>query len=218
MTLPVWDKKENNIENKDSKSTTAQKTTMRETLRRPQVWLSGLLFFIYTGGEVSLGIWAYTLLTESRGIKPEVAGLLVGSYWGTFTVGRFLAGFYARRWGVNLLVTGGLVAAIFGTLLLWWNPATITNLIAVALIGFAIAPIFPAMISTTSKRVGVNFASNTIGLQMALGSVGAAAIPGFVGVLARQISIEVVPVCLFILFSVQFGLYLFSLKCGTNNP
>jgi fucose permease len=218
MTLPTWDKKVSNVENKDSGNRTVQKTTMSETLRRPKVWLSALLFFIYTGCEVSLGIWAYTLLTESRGIKPEIAGLLVGSYWGTFTVGRFLAGFYAKRAGVNFLVISGLAAAIFGTILLWWNPATIINLIAVALIGFAIAPIFPAMVSGTSKRVGEHFTTNTIGLQMAAGAAGTAAVSGFVGVLARQISIEVVPVCLMILFSVLLGLYLLAIKSGTNNP
>ena len=40
-------------------------TMFLNTLRQPAVWLSLLLFFLYTGAEVSLGTWAYTLLTES---------------------------------------------------------------------------------------------------------------------------------------------------------
>ena len=58
------------------------------------------------------------LLVESRGISPSVAGLWAGSYWATFTVGRVVAGLYAKRVGVNLLVLGGLMGALLGTALL----------------------------------------------------------------------------------------------------
>jgi hypothetical protein len=57
---------------------TDYKTPLRETLRQPIVWLSMALFFIYVGIEISLGQWAYTLLTESRHIAPQVAGIMVG--------------------------------------------------------------------------------------------------------------------------------------------
>lgn len=39
------------------------------TLRQRGAWLSILMFFLYTGIEVTLGLWAYTLLTESRGLR-----------------------------------------------------------------------------------------------------------------------------------------------------
>jgi fucose permease len=207
LTLPIWDRKEVPAGSEAPKRLTDYRTPLGETLRRPSVWLSVLLFFLYTGSEVSLGTWAYTLLIESRGIRPEVAGLWAGSYWATFTVGRVVAGLYARRVGVNLLVTGSLIAALLGAVLLWWNPASLANLIAVALIGFAIAPIFPALMSGTSQRVGVHYAANTIGMQMAAGGLGTAVIPSLVGILARQVSLEIIPVCLMALFAGLFGLY-----------
>jgi fucose permease len=77
-----------------------------------------LLFFLYTGTEVSLGAWAYTLLTEGRGVPPQAAGLWAGSYWATFTIGRVLAGLYAKRVGVNALVQSSLAGAVMGALLL----------------------------------------------------------------------------------------------------
>jgi len=43
---------------------------------------------------------------------PEVAGLWAGSYWATFTAGRFAAGLYARRTGVERMVRGSLLAAL----------------------------------------------------------------------------------------------------------
>jgi nitrate/nitrite transporter NarK len=54
--------------------------------------------------------------------------------------------------------------------------------------------------------VGVHFAANTIGMQMAAGALGAAVIPSLVGILARRTSLEVVPVCLMVLFAGLLGL------------
>jgi fucose permease len=88
------------------------------------------------------------------------------------------------------------VAALLGVILLIWNPSDMANLLAVAIIGFAIAPIFPALMSGTSQRVGAKFAGNTIGMQMAATGLGTAVIPSLLGVLARRFSLEVVPICL----------------------
>lgn len=189
------------------KRLTDYKTPLRETMRQPRPWLSVLLFFLYVGAEVSLGTWAFSLLTESRGLPAQQAGLLTGSYWAMFTVGRILAGLYARRLGVNMLVQGGLGLAFLGAALLWWNPTPVANLVAVALVGLSIAPIFPAMISGTSRRVGDSMAANTIGMQMAVTGLGAAGIPSLIGVLANRFSLEVVPICLVALFLTLLVLY-----------
>jgi fucose permease len=170
------------------------------------------LFFMYVGAEAALGIWTYTLLTESRGVDPTTAGFWAGSYWGTFTIGRIVAGLFARRAGVNLLVTGGLLGALLGALLLVWNPSEVVNLIAVALIGFSIAPIFPALMSGTSQRVGEHFAANTIGMQIMATGLATAAIPGLMGVIARQISLEVIPLCLLAVYAGLFGLYMLAVR------
>lgn len=166
-----------------------------------------LAIFLYVGAEVSLGTWAYSLLTESRGVSTQWAGLLVGGYWAMFTLGRILAGLYATRLGVDLLVQGGIALAFLGSLLLWWDPFPVANLVAVALVGIAIAPIFPALISGTSRRVGAPMAANTIGMQMAVTGLGASLIPSLVGVLARRYSLEIIPVILTLLYLTLFGLY-----------
>jgi len=212
----MWNQKDTSAGSDEPKRLTDYKTPMGETLRQPQVWLSALLFFLYCGAEVSFGTWIYSLLIESRGIAPAVAGLWAGSYWATFTVGRVVAGLYAKRVGVNLLVLGGLVGAFCGTLLLVWNPSQFANLLAVALIGFSIAPIFPALMSGTSRRVGAHFAANTIGFQMAATGLGMAVIPSLLGVLARRISLEIIPVCMAVVFAGLFGLYMIAVKSSSK--
>jgi fucose permease len=215
LTLAMWDQKETPGESPGPKRLTDYKTPLAETLRQPRVWLSTLLFFLYVGAEATFGTWTYSLLVESRGISPAAAGLWAGSYWATFTVGRVAAGVYAKRIGVHTLALGGLAAALLGAVLLGWNPSAGASLLAVALIGFAIAPIFPAFMSGTSRRVGAIYAANTIGMQMAATGLGAAAIPSLMGVLARQYSLEIIPICMALVFAGLCGLYALAVKFGS---
>ncbi len=215
LTLPMWMQNGDPVDVEKPKRLMDYRTSLGETLRQSQVWLSLLQFFLYTGSEIALGTWAYTLLTESRGVQPETAGLLAGSYWAMFTVGRVIAGLYIKKIGVNKLVFSSLAGALLGAVLLWWNPGLVANLVAVGMIGFAIAPIFPGLVSGTSHRVGVRFAANTIGMQMAAAGLGGASIPSLIGILARHISLEVIPICLATLFAIQIGLYWASV---VNSP
>jgi fucose permease len=210
FTLSLWNQKTSAVAG-EPRRLTDYKTPLIETLRQSRVWLSVLLFFLYVGTEISLGTWTYSLLTESRGIDPTTAGIFAGSFWATYTIGRVFAGLYAKRVGVNLLVQGSISAAILGTILLIWNPFEAANLVAVVLIGFAIAPIFPALMSGTNQRVSPKYAANTIGMQMAASGLGAAFFPSLFGVLARQFSLEIVPICLAVEFLVLFGFYRFSM-------
>ena len=215
-TLAMWDQKEPSTGGAEPRRLTDYKTPMSETLRQPLAWLSALLFFLYVGAEVSFGTWTYSLLVEARGINPAVAGLWAGSYWATFTIGRVVAGLYANRIGVNALALGGLSGALVGALLLGWNPAEWVSVLAVAVIGFSIAPIFPAFMSGTQRRVGARSSANTIGLQMAATGLGTALIPSLMGVLARQYSLEIIPLSMALVFAGLLGAYLLSNRFGAK--
>jgi fucose permease len=210
LTLAMWNQNNAPSNSEAEKKLTDYKTPMGETLRQPQVWLSVVLFFLYVGAEASLGTWTYTLLTESREVDTTLAGFFAGSYWFTFTIGRIVAGMFASRVGVNKLVLGGLVGALLGAGLLILNPSEIANVLAVAVIGLSIAPIFPAMMSGTSTRVGDHYTANTIGMQMAATGFGTAIIPSLMGVSARQISLEIIPVCLLAVYAGLFGFYVLA--------
>ncbi|HET9591214.1 MAG TPA: MFS transporter [Anaerolineales bacterium] len=184
------------------------RTPFGETLRQPVVWLNLLLFFLYTGAELSFGSWTYSLLTLSRDVPVGVAGLWAGSYWATFTVGRILAGLLTRSLGTANLLKVGFLVALGGSLMLWWNPFPQASIIAVSLIGFAIAPIFPGLVSGTRARVGEQHAANTIGMQIAAAGFGGAVVPSLAGVLAQNFSLEAIPVYLVGVFILLIGLYL----------
>jgi fucose permease len=208
LTLPMW--KQSQPQQEKNLRLTDYTTPISETLRQPIVWASLFMFFMYTGIEASFGNWTYSLLTLSRHVSIEVAGYWVGSYWATFTMGRILAGLLMRRLGVNTLLAGGLLSATAGVILLWWNPFPISSIIAVSVIGFALAPIFPGLVSATGSRVGDHHAANTIGMQISAAGLGAAVVPGLAGVLAQNISLEVIPVYLTCMFAILLALYYFT--------
>ena len=212
LTLAMWKTPKTAAGQEEPKRLTDYKTSMGETLRQPLVWLSILLYFLYVGAETALGTWTYSLLTESRGIDAALAGFFTGSFWLMFTVGRVAAGIFAARAGADRLVLGGALGALAGSALLIWNPFPAANLIAVAVIGLSIAPIFPAMMSATSQRVGERFAANTIGMQMAATGLGIAVIPSLLGILARQGSLEIIPTSLFVVFAALLGAYLLAIR------
>ena len=212
LTLRMWSQNGAFAANEGEKRLTDYKTPMGETLRQPRVWLSVLLFVLYVGAEGGLGTWTYSLLTESRGVDTLLAGFFAGSYWLTFTIGRIVAGLFAKRAGVDKLVLGGLAGALLGAALLVWNPSEMANVVAVAVIGLSIAPIFPALTSGTRTRVGDHLAANTIGMQMAATGFGMAFMPSLMGVLARRVSLEIIPVMLLAVYALVLGVYLLAMR------
>ena len=177
--------------------------TLFETLKTIPAQLSMLTFFLYTGVELGLGMWTYLLLTESRGVAPEVAGYVTGSYWGMFTVGRIIAGLYARRIADSKLIYLSVSLALIGIGLLLTNSGQLTSILGIGVAGFAIAPIFPGLVSSTASRVGRIQQANTIGMQMAAAGFGVTIVPSLAGVLAKFYGLEVIPLYLLTVLSLM---------------
>ena len=177
--------------------------TLFETLKTIPAQLSMLTFFLYTGVELGLGMWTYLLLTESRGVAPEVAGYVTGSYWGMFTVGRIIAGLYARRIADSKLIYLSVSLALIGIGLLLTNSGQLTSILGIGVAGFAIAPILPGLVSSTASRVGRIHQANTIGMQMAAAGFGVTIVPSLAGVLAKFYGLEVIPLYLLTVLSLM---------------
>lgn len=180
------------------------------TMRLMPAQLSMLMFFLYTGFELGLGIWMYSLLTESRGVAPPLAGMMTGNYWAMFTVGRIAAGWYTSKLGGRMLIYLSISLALVGVGLLIMDMGPWMSIIGIGLAGFSIAPIFPGMVSDTESRVGRTHQSNTIGMQTAAAGLGAAVIPSIAGVLATTCGLEAIPRFLFFILTLLLASFSFS--------
>jgi fucose permease len=188
--------------------------SLLETLCTGAALLSMVMFFIYTGVELGLGVWAYSFLTESRGMSGEVAGFVTAGYWAMFTVGRILAGWYSSRISVVRLLNQAVGLALFGLVLIIINQGVLVTVAGIGLTGFAIAPIFPGLVSDTETRTGRRHQANCIGMQIAAAGLGAALVPGTAGVLARFFGLEAIPVCLLCAFLLLWGCLAVSHRCA----
>jgi fucose permease len=222
LTLSVW-KRPKNLSHSPAESKDAEfglmdyRTSLWSTLLRVITWLSILMFLLYTGAEFILANWTYTLFTEGRGVSPQLAGLWAGGFWATFTIGRVLAGLFAHRIRLNTMMYATLALALVGAILFWWNPVTLLGVAGVFIVGFAMAPIFPGLVSNTSQRVGQRHAGNTIGFQMGAAGLGGALLPALAGILAKRISLETIPVLLAVSLLGLLALYLVSIRIKMTN-
>ena len=167
-----------------------QHISTAQAFRDRTVWWHIALFFIYAGIEVSLGQWSFSILTESRGITPEVAGVWVAVYWGSILGGRILFGFIVDRFDLDSLVRSSMAVVLFGTALFAWNPAPIMNPIALGIAGLGLAPIYPCLMTRTPQRLGKQVAAHAIGFQVGAAMIGVAVLPSATGLVAEHVGLS----------------------------
>lgn len=74
--------------------------------------------FLYGPIEVGTGLWAASVLIESRQFDAGAAGLAITLFFGSIMGGRVLIGFVSDRIGNRRLIRGGLCVALVGVVLL----------------------------------------------------------------------------------------------------
>jgi len=182
--------------NAESESANDPPVTLTQALRVPVVWLQMLLFFFYTGLESAAGQWSYTLLTESRAVSPQTAGLWVTLYWASLALGRIGSGFIVDWLGIDRLLRLSTVLAVGGTGMLLLDNGTWLSALALGLTGLGLASIFPCLMTRTPQRVGAGVAAHAIGFQVSAAMTGVGVLPSLAGVLAQYQGLHVVPVLL----------------------
>lgn len=159
-----------------------QRVGIWNALSTAAVLLQMTVFFLYTGLEVMLGQWAFTVLTESRDVDTAAAGVSVGAYWGSIGVGRVLFGFVVDRVGIDRLLRVCLAAVIAGSLLIAIPAPAEGAFVGLVIVALGLAPVFPCLMTRTPQRLGSELATHAIGFQVGAAMIGAAAVPGIVGI------------------------------------
>jgi fucose permease len=169
-----------------------------QSLKSPRLGLIILAFIAFVALGLPDGLLGvgWPSIRGDFSIPLDAVGMLLLASVSGYMTSSFLNGILLTRMGVGRL----LAASCFLT--------------GVALIGLSIAPIFPAMMSGTRTRVGDHCAANTIGMEMTATGFGTAVIPSLMGVLARQISLEVIPIILLVVYAVLLAFYLLSVRLG----
>ena len=155
-----------------------------DAVRHPLVLLQIALFFVYCGLEVMLGQWSFTVLTESRGVSPAVAGAWTSAYWVSLAGGRFALGWALDHIAADRLLRGATLGVVSGAFIFALAPGSL-GVIGLMLAGVSLAPIFPTLMSRGPQRLGPAIALHAAGFNVSAAMVGAAVIPAAAGLLAQ---------------------------------
>lgn len=177
------------------------------TLRHRPALLQVALFFFYTGLEVTVGQWSFTILVESRHIARETAGLWVTLYWAFLCAGRFVLGMIVDRFGVDRLLRLSMALALAGVVLFAADLSPLLSAAALALTGLGLAPIYPCMMTKTPQRLGKSMAAHAIGLQVSGAMIGVAILPSLCGILAQRLTLQFIPFAATAMAAVVFLLH-----------
>jgi fucose permease len=141
------------------------------------------VFFVYTGLEVSAGQWETSFGRQHLGLSAAVAGIATFGYWGALTASRLVLAASRRQVPSLWVVRGGSGAAIAATAVIWWQPGVAATLGGFAVLGAALAGIFPAMVALTPIRRGNRRAQDVIAWQIGAAAAGGSGTAALVGVL-----------------------------------
>ncbi|WP_291787979.1 MFS transporter [Cecembia sp.] len=185
-------------EQQDKEDNTSSHTSYIKILSQPKVWVSIMLFFLYTGTEIGIGQWLYSILIKSRNVSEASGGFWVSAYWGSLTLGRIVFGFVLKKVATPKVIFLAASGLILGTLVLFLNINMQLSFMAVVLVGLSCAPIFPSMISSVNNWFGTHQAGTIIGFQVSAAMMGGALLPAFSGFLSRQYGLEIITLVFFI--------------------
>ncbi len=188
--------------------------TGRLRVTSPFVW-SLLTFFFYSGIAATTGVWAFTYLTEQRGIDPGFGGLIVASYWAAFAASRFLLGTVSERMEQRRTLRYAMILTVVGYFAFWLSPWPVASVLALIVAGFAHGPFFPIELLETRERFGTVRAPAVIGYQIGGVNIGGAIIPAGVGLLVSVWDLTVVPPVLALFAVLTFGA---TEKLNTTQP
>ncbi len=189
FSLPLW-KRESS---EDDGNRAAKPLTFREILSTKGVREILLCFFCYCALEQTTGLWASSFLTLYKGVPAERAASFASSFFIGITIGRVFCGFITMKLDDTQMVRMGEVITSLGVIILLLPFSSTVSLVGFVMIGLGCAPVYPSLIHSTPSHFGADKSQAIIGIQMASAYVGTCLMPPLFGLLARHISVALLP-------------------------
>ncbi|CAF3437820.1 unnamed protein product [Fusarium graminearum] len=177
-------------------------------------WLCAAFLLCYVGVEVSVGGWIVQFMIRVRKAENYPAGMTSMGFWLGLAVGRAILGFVTPRLGVKVAVSLYLPAAMAMQLIFWLVPSFYVSAVTVALQGFFLGPLFPAVVVATTKMLPKHLHVSTIGFAAAFGGSGAAVLPFAVGAIAQAKGVKTLQPIILAFLTALLGLWLCLPRIG----
>lgn len=204
ISLPVWDRKTGLEEQEQSNR---EGLRLLQAIKLPGAWEILVAFFCYCALEQTAALWASSYLHVYKGVSPETAAFFGSMFFMGMTAGRILNGFLTYRFSDTQLIRMGCGFILLGILAMLLPLGQIPALVGFILIGIGCAPIYPCIIHSTPANFGAENSQLMIGIQMASAYVGILIAPTVFGVIARYVSMALMPPFLLVILVVMWLMY-----------
>lgn len=186
-SLSKWKKQDNNITN-------IKPLSIKEILNIPGAKEIMICFFCYSAIEQTSMLWASSYLNLAKGIDAKTAATFASLFCIGITIGRGINGFIAMKLKDEQMIHMGIVIIFIGIISMFLS----YSLLGFILIGLGCAPIYPCIIHSTPNHFGADNSQAIIGVQMASAYIGTCLMPPLFGLIARHLSIKLLPIFLLI--------------------
>ncbi|CUS14301.1 unnamed protein product [Tuber aestivum] len=162
------------------------KDILRKSIRNKYTLMAAIFIFAYQGAEVAIGGWTVSFLITARAGDPAEVGYVASGFWAGITAGRLVLSHLCTRIGerpsVFILTAGSIVFQI----LVWTIPNIISNAVSVALVGLLLGPLYPCVMTVTTRLIDRRLHVSSLTFISAFGSSGGAIAPFTTGMLASK--------------------------------
>lgn len=154
-------------------------------LRDPIMLLFGLMVFLESGNEITVGGWTTTYVKEELLVSERNALVYLTLYWLGMTLGRAALSILLRALNPIRLVAGCLTIALVGSLILIATHSAPIAAIGVFCLGAGFSATFPIVLGLVAGR-HATLSGTAIGLIMTVALVGGSIVPWLTGVLGAM--------------------------------
>lgn len=207
FSLPLWKGRTEEAEVEELQTDPVENgkkvLSVREILKISGAREVMICFFCYCALEQTTGLWASSYLNLHKGIPAETAATFASLFFIGITVGRAISGFVTMKLNDIQMIRLGQGIIVAGIVAMILPGSNILAMAGLILIGLGCAPIYPCVIHSTPAHFGADKSQAIIGVQMAFAYIGTMLMPPLFGLIARGISVALLPFYLFVILVVM---------------
>jgi len=151
-------------------------------LRDPVLLIMGMMLFLESGMEITVGGWTSTFVKEALAVPERSALFLLSLYWMGMMVARLALGNILRWASPYRVLYACITIALAGTALLLTTQRVWVAGLAVFLVGAGLAATFPTVLGFVGDRFAA-LSGRAFSLAIAMALVGGMILPYAAGVL-----------------------------------
>ena len=196
ISIKVWKKAELEFESRDKKDNQEENkinTSLLKTFKLRGVIPALIGFFCYIAIEQTTANWFSSMVVFNMGVAENTAANWAALFYIGIMVGRLLSGVVSLKINDKNLIRIGEGIILLGLILMCMQFNVYLMPVALVLVGFGCAPIYPAIIHSTPTRFTVEHSQSVMSIQMGFAYIANVTFAPLFGVVGKNTSFLILP-------------------------